>query len=236
MTALLEPLSLPFDLESCIHEASALAAHVTGSPQVPVVFSIIFCPGGSGCKRVAVNDRWVGATCSMQVFGGIVGVVAGIDVGTGVAVPGAGVTVPGVVVLVIPVAVPVPVFIPGVPPVDVDMGVLATGEMVGVCVSPGRIVEPTCGERTLLVPVVAAMFVSDEGCCCKIFTASRTPPVIREIAPSIIKTGRPLRTFAGRMMRFACSGSEASWRFNREVLHSSQKIVVSIHDLLQLRH
>jgi len=89
-----------------------------------------------------------------------VGVVAGIDVAVGVTVPGAGVTVPGVVVLVI--SVPVPVLIPGVPPVDVDMGVPATGERVGVCVSPGHVFEPTWGERTTPVPAMAAMSISDE--------------------------------------------------------------------------
>lgn len=52
-----EPLSVPVELESCIHEASAPALHVTGFPQVPVAFSVTGCPGGSGCKRVAVNDR-----------------------------------------------------------------------------------------------------------------------------------------------------------------------------------
>lgn len=73
------------------------------------------------------------------------GVVAGMDVAVGVVVPGAGVIVPGVVVLVIPVSAAVPVLIPGVPPVDVDMGVPATGERVGVCVSPGHVFEPTWG-------------------------------------------------------------------------------------------
>ena len=129
-----EPLSLPVELESCIHEASAVAFHVTGFPQAPGIFSVIDCPGGSGCKRVAVNDRWVGATCSAQVVG-MVG-VAGMNVGVGVAAPGA-----GVVVLVMLVCVPVPVLIPGVLPLD--MGVPAIGEFAGVCVFPGHVVETT---------------------------------------------------------------------------------------------
>ena len=132
-----------------------------------------------------MNDRWAGAACSTQVIA-VVGVVAGVDVGVGVAVP-------GVVVLVMPVSVPVPVFTPVVMPVDVDTGVPATGEMAGVCVFPRHVVEPTCGARTMPVPVMAAISISDILCCCKIFAASRIPPVIREIAPSIIKTGKMRR-------------------------------------------
>lgn len=154
MRALPEPLSLPVELESCIHEASAVAVHVTGFPQAPVVFSVIDCPGGSGCKRVAVNDRWVGATCSAQEAG-VVG-VAVMDVGVGVAAPGA-----GVAVLVMPVTVPVPVFIPGV--ATVVMGVPATGEMADVCGFPGHVVETLCGERTMLVPGMEAMSRSGRG-------------------------------------------------------------------------
>lgn len=75
------------------------------------------------------------------------GVVPGIEVGVGVVVPGAGVTGPGVVVPGTLVAVPVPVFIPGVPPVDTEIGVAVPDE-VGVCVAPGHVVELTCGERT----------------------------------------------------------------------------------------
>jgi hypothetical protein len=76
-----------------------------------------------------------------------VGVVPGIEVGVGVAVPGAGVTEPGVVVAGTPVLVPVPVLIPGVTPGNADTGVPATGEMVGVCVTPGCVVGLICGER-----------------------------------------------------------------------------------------
>lgn len=57
-----EPLSLPDGLESCIHEALALAVHVTGLPQESVVLSVTVCPGGSGCRAVAVNERWAGPT------------------------------------------------------------------------------------------------------------------------------------------------------------------------------
>lgn len=160
MTVLPEPLSLPVELESCTHEALALAVHVTGSPQVPVIFSVTVCPGGSGCRRVAVNERWAGATCSTQVPGAVVGVVPGMDVG--VAVPGAGVTGPGVVVPGIAVAVPVPVFMPGVTPGNADVGVPA-GEVAGVGVSPGQVVEASCGGRPLPGPVRTAMPVSDEG-------------------------------------------------------------------------
>ena len=144
---------MPLELESCIHEESAVAVQVTGFPQVPVVFSEIDCPGGSGCKRLAVNDSWAGAACSTQVFGGV-GVVAGVDV------PGAGVAVAGVVVAVMPVTVPVPVFTPGITLVDVDTGVPATGELAGVCVSAGHGVELTCVEGTMPVPVIAVIFLS----------------------------------------------------------------------------
>jgi len=81
----------------------------------------------------------------------VVGVVAGTDVGVGVLAPGTGVAV-------FEVFVPVPLIIPLV---DVGMGVPATDETAGVCVSPDHVVEPVCGERTILVPVMAALAVSD---------------------------------------------------------------------------
>ena len=153
VTVLPEPLSLPVVLENCIHEASAVAFHITGFPHVLVVFSVINCPGGSGCKRVAVNDRWDGAACRIQEVR-VVGVDVGMD--TGVGVPAPGVVVPVELVLV-PVCVPVP----RIAMAEVGIGVPATGEMAGVRVSPAHVVEPACGERTIPVPVMAAMSVSD---------------------------------------------------------------------------
>lgn len=166
------------------------------------------------------------------------GVVPGMDVGAGVAVPGAGVRGTGVVVPDMPVAVTVPVFIPGVAPGNVDVVVPATGERVGVEGFPGHVAELLCGERTMPVAAMSTMSMSDELWCCRIFAVSRMLPVTRERTPRMRKTCRRLRILACRALGFACCACRAPgcWRFNREVLHSSQKIVVSGHGLLQLRH
>jgi len=86
---------------------------------------------------VAINDRWVGAACKTQEVGGL-----GVDVGTDT---GVGVPAPGVVVPAAGVGVPAP-------------GVVVPGELELV---PVPLPVPLTGEKTTLVPLMAAMSVSD---------------------------------------------------------------------------
>jgi hypothetical protein len=146
VTELPEPLSLPVELENCIQEESAAAFHITGSPQLPVVLSVIDCPGGLGCREVAVNDKWAGAVCSTQEVGAVemaVGVDAGVvEVLTGVGMPAPGVEVP------VPVAV-------------ISVDVPSPGVARGVCVALRPVAVLAWGESAMPLPVIAAVSIKD---------------------------------------------------------------------------
>jgi len=100
---------------------------------------------------VAINDRWVGAACKTQEVGGL-GVDVGTDTGVGVPAPGVVVPAPGVVVPAPGVVVPAAGV--GVP----APGVVVPGELELV---PVPLPVPLTGEKTTLVPLMAAMSVSD---------------------------------------------------------------------------
>lgn len=64
-TVIVPPL-LPFVLDKATQERSADACQETGRTQFPVSLRVIFCPGGLGCNRVAVNVKLSGVTRKVQ--------------------------------------------------------------------------------------------------------------------------------------------------------------------------